>query len=78
VLETSPHLSFEIDPHRQQYLRMEPELTIKLANRRARFLEVPISYSGRTYSEGKKIGWVDGFAALRAIVRFSMLGCRIP
>ena len=50
--------------------RLEPELTIKLAKREARIFEVPISYSGRTYQEGKKINWRDGFRALFAIVRF--------
>ena len=50
--------------------RMEPELTIKLAKREARIFEVPISYSGRTYQEGKKIGWRDGFRALGAMLRF--------
>jgi SAM-dependent methyltransferase len=50
--------------------RLEPELTIKLAKREARIFEVPISYSGRTYQEGKKIGWRDGFRALGAMVRF--------
>jgi glycosyltransferase involved in cell wall biosynthesis len=48
----------------------EPEVTAKLARRRARFYEVPISYFGRDYSEGKKIGWTDGVAAMGAIVRF--------
>jgi SAM-dependent methyltransferase len=52
--------------------RLEPELCIKLAKREARIFEVPISYSGRTYQEGKKIGWKDGFRALWAIVRFSL------
>jgi glycosyltransferase involved in cell wall biosynthesis/2-polyprenyl-3-methyl-5-hydroxy-6-metoxy-1,4-benzoquinol methylase len=52
--------------------RMEPELTIKLAKREARIFEVPISYSGRTYQEGKKINWRDGFKALWAILRFSL------
>jgi len=50
--------------------RIEPELTIKLAKREARIFEVPISYSGRTYQEGKKIGWRDGFRALWAMLRF--------
>ena len=50
--------------------RLEPELTIKLAKRQARIFEVPISYSGRSYQEGKKIGWRDGLKALAAIVRF--------
>jgi glycosyltransferase involved in cell wall biosynthesis len=52
--------------------RIEPELTIKLAKRQARLFEVPISYSGRTYAEGKKIRWVDGIAALVAIARFAL------
>jgi glycosyltransferase involved in cell wall biosynthesis/2-polyprenyl-3-methyl-5-hydroxy-6-metoxy-1,4-benzoquinol methylase len=52
--------------------RLEPELTIKLAKREARLFEVPISYSGRTYQEGKKIGWRDGFQALWAILRFAL------
>ena len=51
--------------------RLEPELTIKLAKREARIFEVPISYSGRTYQEGKKIGWRDGVMALLAILRFA-------
>jgi glycosyltransferase involved in cell wall biosynthesis/phospholipid N-methyltransferase len=50
--------------------RIEPELTIKLAKREARIFEVPISYSGRTYQEGKKINWRDGFKALWAMLRF--------
>jgi SAM-dependent methyltransferase len=50
--------------------RLEPELTIKLAKREARIFEVPISYSGRTYQEGKKIGWRDGVRAILAILRF--------
>jgi glycosyltransferase involved in cell wall biosynthesis/phospholipid N-methyltransferase len=50
--------------------RLEPELTIKLAKREARIFEVPISYSGRTYQEGKKIGWRDGVKAILAILRF--------
>ncbi|HEX9287902.1 MAG TPA: glycosyltransferase [Anaeromyxobacteraceae bacterium] len=52
--------------------RLEPELTIKLAKREARIFEVPISYAGRTYQEGKKINWRDGVKALAAIVRFSL------
>lgn len=50
---------------------IEPEITIKLAKRRARIFEVPIRYSGRTYQEGKKIGIKDGFRAIGAIVRFA-------
>jgi len=48
----------------------EPEITAKLARRHARFYEIPISYFGRDYSEGKKIRWSDGISALIAIVRF--------
>src|ERR1700719_902769 len=50
---------------------IEPEITIKLAKRGARIFEVPIRYSGRTYQEGKKIGWRDGLRAVTAILRFS-------
>ena len=49
---------------------VEPEITAKVAKLKCRVYEVPISYSGRDFSEGKKIGWTDGFGALRAIVRF--------
>lgn len=48
----------------------EPEITIKLAKLKAKIYEVPISYSGRDYSEGKKIGWRDGVAAIYHIIRF--------
>jgi glycosyltransferase involved in cell wall biosynthesis len=48
----------------------EPEITIKLAKLKAKIYEVPISYSGRDYSEGKKIGWRDGIAAIYHILRF--------
>lgn len=50
--------------------RIEPELTIKLAKRKAKIFEVPINYSGRTYQEGKKIRWKDGLRAIGAIIRF--------
>src|ERR1700740_1200425 len=50
---------------------VEPELAIKLAKRGARIFEVPISYSGRTYAEGKKINWKDGVRALWAICRYA-------
>ena len=49
---------------------IEPELTAKLARRHFRFYETPIGYSGRDYSEGKKIGWKDGVAALWFIFRY--------
>ena len=50
----------------------EPEVTARLAQARARIFEVPISYSGRTYAEGKKIGWRDGLAAFWHIVRYNV------
>ena len=52
----------------------EPEVTIKVARLKCRIYEVPISYAGRDYSEGKKIGWKDGLAALWHIVRFRFFG----
>ena len=55
-------------PIRSRDFRIEPELTIKLAKRGARIFEVPISYDGRTYQEGKKIGLKDGFLAVAAIL----------
>lgn len=50
----------------------EPEITARLAQARARIWELPISYSGRTYEEGKKIGWKDGMAAFWHIFRFNV------
>jgi glycosyltransferase involved in cell wall biosynthesis len=47
----------------------EPELTVKLAKLRCRIYEVPISYNGRTYAEGKKIGWKDGIAAIYHLLK---------
>lgn len=48
----------------------EPEITAKFAKLKCRIYEIPISYSGRNYEEGKKITWTDGFAALFHIIRF--------
>lgn len=50
----------------------EPEITVKLAKRRLRIYEVGISYWGRTYEEGKKIGWKDGFRALWCLLKYSI------
>jgi glycosyltransferase involved in cell wall biosynthesis len=49
----------------------EPEIVAKVSRMRVRIYEVPVSYHGRTYSEGKKIGWRDGFSALRCIVKYN-------
>jgi len=51
---------------------VEPEITIKLAKRGSRIFEVPINYSGRTYREGKKVGWRDGVRALWAILHYAI------
>ncbi len=51
----------------------EPEITAKVAKLGVRIFEVPISYYGRTYAEGKKIGWKDGFSAIRCIIKYSLL-----
>ena len=51
---------------------IEPEMTAKVAKAKVRIYEVPISYHGRTYAEGKKIGWKDGVAAIYAILRYNL------
>ena len=56
----------------------EPELTARLAQARARIYEVPISYSGRTYAEGKKIRWTDGVAAFWHILKFNVFSTKAP
>jgi glycosyltransferase involved in cell wall biosynthesis len=50
----------------------EPEITVKIAKRKLRIYEVGISYQGRTYEEGKKIGWKDGFRALWCLFKYSI------
>jgi glycosyltransferase involved in cell wall biosynthesis len=50
----------------------EPEVTARLAQARARIWELPITYNGRTYAEGKKIGWKDGIAAFWHILKFNL------
>jgi glycosyltransferase involved in cell wall biosynthesis len=56
----------------QERFGIEPEITAKLARAGARIYEVPISYAGRTYAEGKKINWKDGVKALYCIVRYGL------
>lgn len=53
---------------------IEPEITAKLARKNYRIYEVGISYHGRTYAQGKKIGWKDGFRALYCIIKYGLLG----
>jgi len=59
-------------PLRSERFGIEVELTARLAQAGARIWELPISYSGRTYAEGKKITWRDGLAALFHILRHNM------
>lgn len=51
----------------------EPEITLKVAKKKCRVYEVPISYHGRTYAEGKKITWKDGIAAFYFLIRFRLM-----
>jgi glycosyltransferase involved in cell wall biosynthesis len=57
-------------PIRSRRFGIEPEITIKLAQRDVRIYETPISYHGRTYEEGKKVGFLDALQALGVILRF--------
>ncbi len=57
-------------PIRSDRFGFEPEITMKVSKRKLRVYEVPISYHGRTYEEGKKIGWKDGAKALGVILYF--------
>ena len=57
-------------PINENRFGFEPEITVKLAKRNVRIYEVGISYAGRTYAEGKKIGWKDGFSAIRCLVKY--------
>jgi glycosyltransferase involved in cell wall biosynthesis len=60
-------------PIRSDRFGFEPEIVMKSAKRKFRIYEVPISYHGRTYEEGKKIGWKDGLKALAVIFRFWLI-----
>jgi glycosyltransferase involved in cell wall biosynthesis len=57
---------------REDRFGFEPEITAKVARGRWRIYEVPISYYGRTYEEGKKIGWRDGVHALRCVLYYNL------
>jgi glycosyltransferase involved in cell wall biosynthesis len=57
---------------RSNRFAIEPEITAKVAKLKVRIFEVPVSYYGRTYEEGKKIGWKDGVAAIWAILRYNI------
>jgi glycosyltransferase involved in cell wall biosynthesis len=58
---------------REDRFGFEPEITARLARAGARIYEVGISYSGRTYAEGKKIKWKDGFRAIYAILKYNLV-----
>ena len=60
-------------PIRSNRFGFEPEITMKVSKRKLRVYEVPISYHGRTYEEGKKIGWKDGVKAIGVILYFWMI-----
>ncbi|MBR4189654.1 MAG: glycosyltransferase family 2 protein [Kiritimatiellae bacterium] len=61
-------------PLKENRFGFEVEITAKVAKRHLKVYEVPISYYGRDYSEGKKIGWRDGFSALRCILKYGFGG----
>ena len=62
--------SIEIEENRFGF---EPEITAKVSKKQYRIYEVGISYSGRTYAEGKKIGWKDGFRAIYCILKYGLI-----
>ena len=68
VFKTSALKSINL---KEKSFSFEPEVTIKLAKKDYKFFEVPISYNGRSYAEGKKIGLKDAFIALKAIILYS-------
>jgi glycosyltransferase involved in cell wall biosynthesis len=59
-------------PLQENRFGFEPEVTVKIAKRKLRIYEVGISYSGRTYEEGKKIGWKDGVRALWCLLKYAV------
>src|SRR5271163_4766019 len=64
-------------PIEENRFGFEPEITVKVAKRRLRIYEVGISYWGRTYEEGKKIGWRDGVRALYCLLKYSIKEPRV-
>tara|TARA_B100000959_G_C14933987_1_gene604884 strand:+ start:90 stop:776 length:687 start_codon:yes stop_codon:yes gene_type:complete len=61
--------SIKLDENRFGF---EPEITAKLAKKKCRIYEVGVKYYGRTYEQGKKIGWKDGFSAIRCIIKYNL------
>jgi hypothetical protein len=60
-------------PLRSKRFGFEPEVTAKIARKKFRIYEVGISYRGRTYEEGKKISWADGFQAVFLIIKYWLI-----
>ncbi len=73
-----PVINMLIPTLREDRFGFEPEITAKVSKMSARIYEVPVSYAGRTYKEGKKINWKDGFSALRCIMRYNLFPGSIP
>ena len=65
-------------PLEENRFGFEPEITVKIAKRNLRVYEVGISYWGRTYAEGKKIGWKDGFRALWCLAKYGIKEPKVP
>jgi hypothetical protein len=65
-------------PIQENRFGFEPEITVKLAKRHLRIYEVGIGYWGRTYEEGKKIGWKDGMRALWCLLKYSLKERSVP
>jgi hypothetical protein len=59
---------------RQDDFGIEPEITAKICKQKLRIYELPIAYYGRTYAEGKKITWRDGFKAVRVLLSVRLFG----
>ncbi len=70
LLQSLPAGDHPSHSSRRRPLRIEPEITVKVAKRKLRIYEVGISYAGRTYEEGKKIGWKDGVWALWCLLKY--------
>ena len=58
---------------RSRAFEIEPELTAKILKRGYTIFEVPITYNGRDFHEGKKISWKDGFSAVRTLLRYRVV-----
>ncbi len=69
VFKTSALKSINL---KEKSFSFEPEVTIKLAKKKYKFFEVPVTYNGRSYEEGKKIGLKDAFIALKSIILYSL------